>query len=163
MVIEDKVVKALNKQINAELYSSYLYLAMAAHFEGNSWMGFAQWMKVQAREENTHAMKFYEYVFERGGRVVLSGIEAPAKEWKSPLAAFEAVYAHEVKVTSLINDLLKVAREEEDAATESMLKWFIDEQVEEEANAMLIVEKLKLIKDFTNGLLMLDHSLGERK
>jgi ferritin len=157
------MAKAINKQINAELYSSYLYLAMAAYFEANNWLGFAQWMKVQSKEENSHAMKFYEYLVERGGRVILSDIEAPAKEWKSPLDVFEAVYAHEVKVTALINDLLKVAREEGDAATESMLKWFIDEQVEEEANAMLTLEKLKLIKDSVNGLLMLDHELGERK
>jgi len=163
MVIKDKLVKAINKQINAELYSSYLYLAMAAYFEANNWLGFARWMEIQSKEENTHAMKCYEYILERGGRVSLSAIEAPVKEWKSALDAFEAVYAHELKVTSLINDLLKVAREEEDAATESMLKWFIDEQVEEEANAVVIVEKLKLIKDSAQGLFMLDHELGERK
>ncbi|MDD5238369.1 MAG: ferritin [Candidatus Omnitrophica bacterium] len=163
MVIKDKVIKAINKQINAELYSSYLYLAMAAYFTADNWLGFAQWMKVQSREENAHAMKFYEYLLERGGRVTLSAIEAPAKEWKSALDVFEAVYAHELKVTGLINDLLKVAREENDTATESMLKWFIDEQVEEEANAVAIVEKLKVIKGFANGLLMLDHELGERK
>ena len=126
-------------------------------------MGFAQWMKVQLREENTHAMKFYEYLVTRGGRVVLSAIDAPDKEWKSPLGVFEAVYAHEVKITVMINDLLKLARDEQDTATEVMLQWFITEQVEEEANALLILEKLKMIKDSANGLFMFDHKLGERK
>ncbi|MBP7216485.1 MAG: ferritin [Candidatus Omnitrophica bacterium] len=163
MVIKEKVVKAINKQINAELYSSYLYLAMAAHFESLNWRGFAQWMKVQAREENAHAMKFFEYVIERGGNVVLTAIDAPKADWKSPLAVFEEVYAHELKVTTLINGLLKIARQEDDAATEVLLQWFITEQVEEEASAALIVEQLKRIKDSMNGLFMLDHELGERK
>jgi ferritin len=163
MEIKDKVTKAINKQINAELYSSYLYLAMAAYFEAKNWLGFANWMKVQSREENSHAMKFYDFVLERGGEVVLEDIKAAATAWKSPLEVFEAVYEHELKVTALINDLLKLARQEGDAATESMLKWFIDEQVEEEAHAKQIVDKLKLIKDSANGLFMLDHQLGERK
>jgi len=163
MEIKDKVTKAINKQINAELYSSYLYLAMAAHFEAKSWLGFANWMKVQSREENTHAMKFYDYVLERSGEVELSDIKAAEASWKTPLEVFEAVYEHELKVTALINDLLKLTRQEGDTATESMLKCFIDEQVEEEANAKQIVEKLKMIKDSTNGLFMLDHELGERK
>ncbi|MFH1397762.1 MAG: ferritin [Candidatus Omnitrophota bacterium] len=163
MEIKDKVTKAINKQINAELYSSYLYLAMAAYFEAKNWQGFANWMKIQSREENTHAMKFYEYILDRGGEVVLEDIKAAATDWKTPLEVFEEVYKHELKVTALINDLLKVARQEQDAATESMLKWFIDEQVEEEAHAKQIVDKLKLIKDSANGLFMLDHELGERK
>jgi ferritin len=163
MEIKGKVGKALNKQINAELYSSYLYLAMAAYFESRNWMGFAHWMEVQSKEENEHAMKFYGYVLERGGEVILEDIKASEANWKTPLSVFEAVYEHELKVTGLINGILKVARDENDAATESMLKWFIDEQVEEEANAKLIVEKLKLIKDSANGLFMLDHELGERK
>ncbi len=163
MEIKDKVTKAINKQINAELYSSYLYLAMAAHFEAKSWLGFANWVKVQSREENTHAMKFYDYVLERSGEVELSDIKAAEASWKTPLEVFEAVYEHELKVTALINDLLKLTRQEGDTATESMLKCFIDEQVEEEANAKQIVEKLKMIKDSTNGLFMLDHELGERK
>jgi len=163
MVIKEKVAKAINKQINAELYSSYLYLAMAAYFESVNWLGLAQWMKVQASEEHAHAMKFYGYLHDRGGRVVLSGIDGPKTEWKSPLAVFVDAYAHEIKVTGLINGLLQVARDEDDAATEAMLQWFINEQVEEEAHALLIVEKLKLIKDSVNGLFMLDHELGERK
>ena len=163
MEIKDKVIKAINKQINAELYSSYLYLAMAAYFEAKNWQGFASWMKIQSKEENSHAMKFYDYVLERGGEVVLEDIKAEDANWKTPLDVFEAVYGHELKVTALINDLLKVARQEQDAATESLLKWFIDEQVEEEAHAKQIVDKLKLIKDSANGLFMLDHELGERK
>ncbi len=163
MEIKDKITKAINKQINAELYSSYLYLAMAAYFEAKNWSGFANWMKVQSEEENEHAMKFYDYVLERGGEVALSDIKAADTSWKTPLEVFEAVYAHEIKVTSLINDLLKLSLSEGDTATESMLKWFIDEQVEEEASAKQIVDKLRLIKDSVNGLFMLDHELGERK
>jgi len=163
MVISSKMQKAINKQINAELYSSYLYLAMAAYFEANNWLGFAKWLKIQAQEENSHAMKFYEYVFERGGRVTLEEIAAPVSNWKSPLDAFEEVYAHELKVTGLINDLLKLAKQENDSATVSMLKWFIDEQVEEEAVALLIVDTLKLVKDSVQGLFMMDAQLGERK
>ena len=163
MLIQDKMVKAINKQMNAELYSSYLYLAMAAHFTANNWLGFAHWMKIQAKEEYGHAMKFYEYLCGRGGRVILSSLEAPPQDWKTPLDIFEKTYAHELKVTAMINDLLKLARAEDDTATESMLKWFIDEQVEEEANTSLIMEKLKRIKDSANGLFMLDHELSERK
>ncbi|HOW36448.1 MAG TPA: ferritin [Candidatus Omnitrophota bacterium] len=163
MVIKEKLQKAINKQINAELYSSYLYLSMAAYFESMNFKGFAHWLQLQANEENQHAMKFYAYVIERGGKVVLTEIAAPKAEWKSPLAAFEEVYAHEMKVTSLINDLMKLAKDDNDFATESLLKWYVDEQVEEEANALSIVEKLKLIKDSNNGLFMLDHELGGRK
>lgn len=163
MVIKEKMQKALNKQINAELYSSYLYLSMAAYFESINLTGFANWMKVQAKEENEHAMKFYNFIIERAGRVILTQIETPKSEWKSPLAVFEDAYAHELKVTSLIEGLVKLARDENDYSSAEMLQWFIKEQVEEEANSLLIVEKLKLIKDAANGLLMLDHELGERK
>jgi len=163
MEIKDKVTKAINKQINAELYSSYLYLAMAAYFEAKNWSGFGHWMRLQANEENVHAMKFFDFVLERGGEVVLEDIKAEDAKWKTPLEVFEVVYVHELKVTALINDLLKLAHQENDTATESLLKWFIDEQVEEEAHAKQIVDKLKLIKDNTNGLFMLDHELGERK
>jgi len=163
MEIKDKLTQAINKQINAELYSSYLYLAMAAYFEAKNWLGFANWMRIQSKEENTHAMKLYDYVLGRGGEVVLDDIKAADRGWKTLLEVFEAVYEHELKVTALINDLFKLSRQEGDTATESMLKWFIDEQVEEEVNARQIVDKLKLIKDSANGLFMLDHELGERK
>lgn len=163
MQIKDKMTKAINKQINAEMESSYLYLAMAAYFEAKNWKGFAHWMELQANEETVHAMKFYKFILERGGEVELDDIKAAKGGWKTPLEVFEEVYAHELKVTSLINDLLKLARQEGDTATESLLKWFIDEQVEEEAHALEIVDKLKMIKDSTNGLFMVDHELGKRK
>ena len=163
MDINDKVTKAVNKQINTELYSSYLYLSNAGYFESRNWPGFANWMKIQSKEENAHAMKFYDYVLARGGEVVLYDIKASDVNWKTPFDVFKHVYEHELKVTVSIHDLLKTARQENDAATESFLKWFVDEQVEEEANAKQIVEKLKLIKDSTSGLFMLDHQLGERK
>ena len=163
MEIKDKLAKAINKQINAELYSSYFYLAIAAYFGSKNWPGFANWMKIQSKEENAHAMKFYDYVLERGGEVELHDIKAADVHGKTVLEIFESVYAHELKVTVLINDLLKLARREDDAATESFLKWVIDEQVEEEASAKQIVEKLKLIKDSTNGLFMMDHEMGARK
>jgi len=120
--------QALNNQLNAELYSSYLYLAMAAHFESTSLKGFANWMTVQAQEELAHAMKFYNYIVERGGRVRLAAIAEPVAEWDSPLAVFQAVYAHEQKVTGLINDLMKLAREEQDNACEIFLQWFVTER-----------------------------------
>ncbi len=163
MEIKDKVTKAVNKQINAELYSSYLYLAMSAYFEAKNWQGFAHWMRLQAGEEKAHAMKFFDFVLERGGEVVLEDIKAAKTGWKTPLEVFEAVYDHELKVTALINDLLKLSRDESDTATESLLQWYIDEQVEEEAHAKQIVDKLRLIKDSVNGLFRLDHELGERK
>jgi len=163
MVIKEKVLKAVNKQVNAELYSSYLYLAMSAYFESVNLPGFAGWMQVQANEERNHAMKFYKYIFDRGGKVTLMAIDAPPDEWKSPLEAFKQAYAHEMKVTQMIYDILKVARAEADPATENLLQWFINEQVEEEASAKQIVEKLQLIKDHAGSLMMLDKALGERK
>jgi ferritin len=144
-MISAKMQEAFNNQINAELYSSYLYLAMSAHFENLSLKGFANWMAVQAQEELAHAMKFYHYVIERGGQVKLGAIGEPVAKWDSPLATFEAVYAHEQKVTGLINNLVKVARDEADNAAEIFLQWFVTEQVEEEASADEVVQKLKLM------------------
>ena len=152
----------LNKQINAELYSAYLYLAMSANLEAANLRGFASWMKVQAQEEMTHAMKIYNYIFERVGRAVLEAIDKPQTKWESPLDAFEAAYEHEQKVTAMIDKLLKLAAEEKDNASISMLQWFVDEQVEEEASANDIVQKLKLIKGAPGGLFMLDKELGQR-
>ena len=162
-MLSEKMAEALNGQINKEMYSAYIYLSMAAYSEYVGLSGFANWFMVQYEEENEHAMKLYDYVLERGGEVELSDIKAADTPWKTPLEVFEAVYAHELKVTSLINDLLLLARKEGDAATESMLKWFIDEQVEEEASSKQIVDKLKLIGDSANGLFILDGKLGERK
>lgn len=163
MKINSKVEKAINNQINKELYSSYLYLAMAAYFESVNLRGFAHWVRLQAKEEDAHAMKFYGYLFDRGGRVILSAIDAPPAEWKSAFDVFSQIYAHEVKVTGYINDVLKTARQENDSATETMLDWFITEQVEEEAHAQQIMERLKMVKDSSNGLLMLDFELSQRK
>jgi ferritin len=157
------MLDALNEQINAELYSAYLYRAMAAQFEADNLRGFAHWMDVQAKEEENHARKIYEFLVDRGGRVVLKAIGAPPAEWKSALAVFEDSYAHEQKVTGLINRLVDLARAENDHAAEVFLAWFVSEQVEEEANASQIVEKLKMIKEQPQGLLMLDAQLAGRE
>ncbi len=161
-MIKAKIQDALNKQLNAELYSSYLYLSMAAYFESVSLKGFANWMRVQAREELVHAMKFYAYINERSGRVNLASISAPSAQWDSPLAAFEQVYEHEQKVTGLINDLVTLAVSEADHATNNFLQWFVAEQVEEESSADEIVQKLRLLGEDRSGLFMLDQELGQR-
>ncbi len=162
-MIGKKMQDALNEQINAELYSAYLYQAMAANFQAANLKGFAHWMDAQAKEEQNHARKIYEFLVERGGRVELKAIAAPPVEWKSPLAVFEESYAHEQKVTGLIHKLVDLGRAEKDHAAEVFLAWFVTEQVEEEANANEIVEKLKMLKDHPQGLLMLDAQLGARE
>ncbi len=161
-MIKVKVQDALNKQLNAELYSAYLYLSMAAYFESVSLKGFANWMLAQTREELVHAMKFYDYINERGGRVALTSISAPLTEWDSPLAAFKQVYEHEQKVTGLINDLVTLAVSEADDAANNFLQWFVAEQVEEESSADEIVQKLRLLGEDHSGLFMLDQELGQR-
>lgn len=161
-MLSKKMQEALNRQMNAELYSSYLYLSMSAYFESTGLGGFANWMRAQAQEELMHAMKFYDYVNERGGRVIVGAIEAPPSEWDGPLAVFEATYEHEQKVTSLINDLVNLAIEEKDHATNGFLQWFVTEQVEEEASHREIVNKLKLMGDARGGLFVLDRELGMR-
>lgn len=153
---------AINEQINKELYSSYLYLSMAAYFESTGLPGFATWMRAQSQEELEHALKFFDYVNERGGRVELDAIEKPTVAWESPLAVFEATYEHEQMVTALINNLYKVALEENDYASQVMLHWFIDEQVEEEASVSQIVDSLERVGDKGQGLIMLDRALGAR-
>jgi ferritin len=162
-MLSKKIEKALNEQINAEMYSAYLYLAMAAWFESQNLRGFASWMKVQSREENTHAMKFFEFVNERRGTVTLKEIGAPAQEWKSPLAAFEAALEHEQYITGRINELVNLATAEKDHATAAFLQWFVKEQVEEEASADSIVQQLKMAENAPGALFMIDHVLGERK
>jgi ferritin len=161
-MIGKKMQDAIGEQINAELYSAYLYLAMAADFQTRNLKGFAHWMEIQAKEETDHAKRFYGFVNDRGGRVTLKAIAAPPAEWKSPLAAFEDAFAHEQKVTGLIHKLVDLARAEKDHAAEVMLQWFVSEQVEEEAHASEIAEKLRLIKDSANGLFMMDSHLGAR-
>jgi ferritin len=163
MVISSKMNDAIGKQINRELYSSYLYLQMAVFFKTRNLDGFAHWLKLQAEEEKEHALKFFDYVLERGGDVKLLPIEAPEAKWKSPVEVFEEVYAHEQKVTQMIGSLVEAARAEKDYASEEMLNWFVKEQVEEESNASSILEKLKLIKDSVGGLYQLDHHLGKRQ
>jgi ferritin len=153
---------AINEQINKELYSSYLYLSMAAYFEDKNLPGFAHWMRVQETEEREHAMKFYDFIVERGGRVMLKAIGAPKTEWKSTLEVAEEVAAHEAVVTASIYALYETALKEKDYPTQVMLQWFISEQVEEEKNAAEIVASLKLIEDHGTAVLMLDHNLGKR-
>lgn len=162
MKISKKMETQMGQQVNAELYSAYIYLSMAGHFEGSNLPGFANWMKVQAKEELGHAMKLFGYVFARGGSVQLSKIDKPPAAWKSPLAVFEDAYRHEQHVTGLIDRLFSAARADKDTATEVFLQWFITEQVEEEASALAIVEKLKMVKESKQGLLMLDRELGKR-
>ena len=161
-MLTERMEKALNEQINAEMYSSYLYLAMAAYFEDKSLPGCAAWMKAQAQEELFHSMKFFDYVNERGGRVELQAIETPPREWGSVLEVFEASLAHEQKVTSLINGLVDLALEVKDHATNNFLQWFVDEQVEEEDSVGAVVDKLKLMGEATGGLFMIDRELGQR-
>ncbi|MEI7542161.1 MAG: ferritin [bacterium] len=162
-MIGKKMEDAINKQINAEFYSSFLYLAMAADFEAQNFKGFTNWLKIQAQEEYSHAMKFYHHIIERGGKVKFEAIDAPKAGWKNALAVFTETYEHEVKVTAMIYKLVEIARAEKDYAAESMLKWFVDEQVEEEANTSEIVGILKLIGDSKGSLYQLDHQLGKRK
>ena len=161
-MLNNDMEKALNAQVNAEMYSAYLYLSMSAYFQSKSLGGFASWMRVQAQEEMVHAMKLYDFINERGGRVILAPIEAPPTEWNSPLATMEAVYEHEQKVTGLINELLELALEKHDHATNIFLQWFVSEQVEEEDSANDVVEKIKLMGDARGGLFMLDRELGQR-
>ena len=161
-MIDGRMQEALNKHANAEFYSSYLYLSMSAYFQSINLTGFAHWMRVQAGEELAHALKFYDHVIERGGRASLQLVETPPAQWDSPLAAFEDAYRHEQKVTGLINQLVDEAVQTRDHATGNFLQWFVSEQVEEEASAGAIVQKLKLVGDAPGGLLMIDHQLAQR-
>ena len=162
MKINTKVEDAINKQINAEVYSAYLYLGMSARCTEMNLKGMAHWLYVQSQEEMTHAMKFYRFVLERNGHPVLPAIEGVRSDWKTPLEMFEVAYAHEQKVTAMINNIMDIALAERDHATASMLNWFVDEQVEEEANSSEIVEKLKQIGESKEGLFMLDKDLSVR-
>ncbi len=161
-MLSEKMCDALNKQVNEELYSAYLYMAMAADFESKNLSGFATWMRVQVQEEMTHAVKLFDYINERGGRVALEAIAKPTAEWESPLAAFEAAYKHECHISECINKLVDLARAESDHATENFLQWFVTEQVEEEASTDAVVKKLQLLGGAGNGLFMMDRELGQR-
>jgi len=161
-MLNPKIEKALNEQVQAELFSSYLYLSMSAFFESQGWGGFASWMRAQSDEERAHAMKIYDFIFTRGGRSVLKAIDAPQSEWKSVHEVFEETYKHEQKVTNLIHGLVALAIAENDYATKNFLDWFVDEQVEEEENCVKILDTLKLIGDAKQGLYFFNKELGGR-
>ncbi|MFH0824660.1 MAG: ferritin [Pseudomonadota bacterium] len=161
-MIGQRIQDAFNKQINAEIYSSYLYLSMSAYFESISLRGFANWMRCQAQEELVHAMKFYGFLFERGGRVALMDIEGPRTSWNSPLDAFEDTLAHEQKVTALIDELVNLAIAEKDHASNAFLQWFVTEQVEEESSADEVIHKLRLGGEGGSALFMIDAELASR-
>jgi len=161
-MLDIKIEGALNGQINAELYSSYLYLSMSADCADKGLTGFAKWFKVQAQEEVMHGMRLFNYVVERGGRVELEAIEKPKTSWKTVLDAMKAAYEHETKVTKMINDLVDLAQAGKDHATNSMLQWFVDEQVEEEATADDMVTRLQMIGEAKGALYMLDKEVGAR-
>ena len=157
-----KVFEALNQQVNAEMFSAYLYLSMSAYFERNNLKGFAHWMNLQANEEMVHAMKIYNFIHDCDGEVKLLPIEGPQTNWSSPLKVFQDALAHEKKVTKMIHDLLTLAIQEHDHATQVFLQWFVTEQVEEEATAKDIVTKLEWVGQDKSALLFLDSELGRR-
>ena len=161
-MLKEKMEQALNDQINAELYSEYLYLSMSAYFGSINLDGMANWMLVQTQEEDAHAMMMFNFINERGGRIRLKAIEQPEHEWDSPLAAFEAAYKHECYISERINKLVDLAREMSDHASDNFLQWFVGEQVEEECTADGIVQKLKLVGNEGNGLFLVDQELGQR-
>ncbi len=156
------VQDAMNEQIKNELYSAYIYLSMSAYFETINLPGFAHWMRMQAQEEEEHAMKFYHFINERGGRVVLQAIDQPPAEFESPLDVFERTLEHEQLVTGMIHRLYALAIQEQDYASQIFLQWFVTEQVEEEDNATKIIDTLKLVGYDQRALLMLDRELGAR-
>ena len=161
-MLSSKIQDAFNDQINAELFSSYLYLSMSAYFESQNLKGMASWMQVQAQEEHAHAMKFFDFIHERGGKVVLAKLDAPKVEWSSPLQAFEEAYKHECMISGRINDLVNLAINEKDHAANVFLQWFVTEQVEEEATAQEIRDKLRLVSGNPVALFMIDQELAGR-
>ena len=161
-MISEKMQGAFNDQIGAEFFSAHLYLSMASYLESIDLPGFASWMRIQYQEEVSHAMKMFEYVIERDGRAIITGFENPQVEWKSPLDVFEGAYAHEQKVTGLINGLMDTAIEEKDHASQIFLQWFVNEQVEEEASAKGIIQHLKMLGTSKGGLFQMDRELGQR-
>ncbi|HKM50604.1 MAG TPA: ferritin [Candidatus Bathyarchaeia archaeon] len=161
-MIKKTVQGALNDQARKEFFSSYLYLSMAAYFESINLRGFAHWMRIQAKEEHEHAMKFFDYLIERQGRVVLEAIDAPTTNWKTPKAVFEDAYTHEKKVTESIHKIVELAESEKDYATTVFLQWFVKEQVEEEGNANEVLQKLQLIGNETSALFVLDGEYARR-
>ena len=161
-MLNKEIADALNSQMNFEMYSANIYMSMATWFDARNLVGFANWMKVQYSEEMFHFTKFYNFINERGGRVLLSGMDAPATEWDSPLAAFDNALEHERIVTGRIDDLVVQATEAKDHATVNFLQWFVGEQVEEEASVDGVIQQLKLMEGAPGGLFMLDRELGQR-
>ena len=162
MQLSQTIQDAMNAQIQKEFASAYLYLAMASFFSEANLNGFAQWMRVQAREERNHALKFFDYIHDRNAHAELEAIEKPTVKWPSPLAAFEAARKHEEKVSASIRDIYDLAVKEKDYASQALLQWFIVEQVEEEKTGKEIVDTLKLIGDDRAGLFIYDKELGKR-
>jgi ferritin len=161
-MMSKSMAAALNRQTNAEIYSAYLYLSMAAYFESLKLRGFGNWMRAQAQEELTHAMRIFDYIEEQGERCIMTAIDAPQTRWDSPPAAFEFVLAHEKKVTGLINGLVAAAAAEKDGTTGEFLQWFVKEQVEEEASSGAVVRKVNAAASDSERLARLDHELGRR-
>lgn len=161
-MISQAMQDALNKQINEELFSAYVYAAMSNYFEDKSLKGFAQWMRLQSEEELSHARRIVTYMNDRGGRIVLGAVKAPPVEWDSPLAAFQDAYEHERHISALINDLSTLAVNEKDHASRAFLEWFVTEQVEEESTADEIVQQLKLMDGAPGGLFLMDRELAQR-
>ncbi|HNQ43042.1 MAG TPA: ferritin [Candidatus Cloacimonadota bacterium] len=161
-MISKKLEKAINEQINKELYSEYLYISMQAWFANQNLDGMATWMDAQGKEERFHAMKFFNYLIGRGGKVALKPIEGPQVDFDNPLKAFTVAYKHEQFVSKSINDLMDLAIKENDHAAKSFLQWYVDEQVEEEASVDKIVAQLKMVGDNGQGIMMIDRELGQR-
>jgi ferritin len=161
-MISNRLEKELNKQMNAELYSAYLYLSMSAFLSEKNLNGFSHWMMLQFEEEQSHAMKLFQYILDRGGKINLEKIEKPKTVWKDIIDIFENVLEHEQKVTGLINELVNLAMEEKDHATVVLLQWYVSEQVEEESSVSDILDQLKLIEGKGSGLFMLDREAKDR-
>ena len=161
-MISKKMEDAINEQVTAEIYSAHLYLSMSAYLDSIDLPGFASWMKIQYQEEISHAFKMFNYIIERDGRARVSQIDEPQFEWNSALDVFQAAYAHEQKVTGLINNLVDIALEEKDHASHIFLQWFVNEQVEEESTAKGVIQQLKLLGDSKAGLFQIDRELGQR-
>ena len=161
-MISKRIQDVMNEQIKHETFSAYLYFSMAAYFHFKSLDGMAQWMKAQAQEEFGHALRFFNHINDRGGRIELQALDKPQTEWESPIAAFKAALEHEVFITGKINDLAKLADEENDRAAGIMLQWFVTEQVEEEDSVSTVIDMLELVGDSGHGILMADRELGTR-
>jgi len=162
-MIGKRMQDAMNEQIKHELESAYLYLSMVAYFNAEGLDGMAQWMRVQTQEEVAHAMRFFDHINERGGRVELLPLAQPKKEWASPLEAFKAAYKHEQFITGTIDNLVKIAEEENDNPAKIMLQWFVSEQVEEEDSTKKVVDLLERVGDSGHALIMVDRELGARQ